>query len=255
MSISELKRKTEDYLMEFYPERYILGLFVSTRDIYEHRSLLKGIKFNDHVLGYLVDIILADIDQNRRFRKYDCLKVIRAIVRAKEPEQVIISQEVISRLFRIYKEYIFIENEKIQWCVSAILKNQILNDEDIQWLTFHYQESDHLVNRLLRYPDRNPRITVWAEQVYKSNALPDRLSEVIGLLIDEDIPSYVKERGSELIWAIYYSLIPDIVKQNLLRKYYSMETLETILTVSSRMNFPIVMEFILKELEKAVDIA
>lgn len=70
------------------------------------------------------------------------------------------------------------------------------------------------------------------------------------MLIDEDIPFYVKERGSELIWAIYYSLTPDSVKQNLLKKYYSKGNLEAVLTVSSRLNFPMVIEFILEDFDE-----
>lgn len=109
------------------------------------------------------------------------------------------------------------------------------------------------MNRLLRYPEKNRQVAAWAEQVYKNNKLQDRISEVIGLLIDEDIPTYVSERGNELIWAIYYSLCSDI-KQELLKKYYTQEVLETVLMVSSRLKFPEVMEFILESLNGVVDI-
>lgn len=61
MSISELKQLTEKYLTEFLPQRYIPGTIVTTRDIFDNRALLKGIKFDNYVLGYLTDIILEDI--------------------------------------------------------------------------------------------------------------------------------------------------------------------------------------------------
>lgn len=249
MSIEELKQKTETYLTEFYPERYVPKIIYSTQDIYKYKSLLKGINYNDFILGYLTDIILNDIAKKRRFRKYDCLKVIRAIVKSKGSNEII-SKEVIFKLFKIYKEFINSENEEIQWCVSAIVKNSILSNEDIKWLVSHYHDSFHIINRLLRYPEKNSEVTAWAKHVYLNNEVSERISEIIGLLIDEDVPSFVVNRGNEIIWAIYYSVSPDKVKKNLLCKYLTLDTIEAALEVSSRLNYPSVVKYIYKELNK-----
>jgi len=250
MEKEELKELLEKRLMIFYPEKYIPQYIKTTQDIFENRSILKLIKYNNDALNFLLKIILNDINEKRRFRKIDCLKTVKAIVKNRDENEAI-DQKVISNLFKLYKEFILRGTEEIRWCVSAYLKDQLLEEDEIKWLMDNYRKSDHIVNRLLRYPQENPLVTDWAKGVYLNKELKNRGSEVIAILIDEDIPDYVdKTKPKKLIWAIYYSKKPDGLKQKLIEKYYRTECLDDALEVSLRLGYPSVIEFILRKLNQ-----
>jgi hypothetical protein len=62
-------------LPEEFPPIFVKG----TKDIYEHRSLLKQLLLADYALNYLLDIIVKAVEDGTRFRTLDCLRVIKAI--------------------------------------------------------------------------------------------------------------------------------------------------------------------------------
>ncbi len=147
------KSEIEKHLMMFYPREYVPKFVKSTTDIYDNRSILREIIYDEKVLVYLTNIILKTLQKNRRFRKLDCLNVVRDI--AKTNKKLKLSKVLIANLFKLFQKLIFNENQDIQWRVSVLLKNRILLDEQIEWLINNYKESIHILNRLLKYPVRN----------------------------------------------------------------------------------------------------
>lgn len=223
-------------LVLFEPEKRLPAITRNVKDIYTQRFLLRDIPSSEFAVDYLASIVIEAIESNQRFRTYDCLKVIRSVVRNKK--QARLSTRTTHKLFKIYKKFVFSEREEIQWCVSAFLKDQLLISEDIEWLIGNYTRSNHIVNRLLRYPQPTDAIHKWAEEIHKSSLLLDRRSEVIGLLIPERFQELLATESSKsLAWAVYYSRANDLEKDKMLLQMASIETLEPVRDIALRLNY------------------
>jgi len=240
----------EKHLMLFAPETYLPRYIRTARDIYQNRTLLRQLPSNQHTLNYLLDIIIKTVQEGIRFRTLDCLKVVKELVKGRPPELVLPS-DTVDKLFSLYQEFVFHRNEEVQWCVSWFIKSVVLSDDSVEWLISNYRRSEHLVNRLLDYPTRHPRIVEWAEDIWRSGELRNRKSQVIGLLISDEIPAYVNERdNTSLIWAIYYARVPAETKQKLLTEHYSPESIDAFLEVCRRLEYPSVIKSALDRLKQ-----
>jgi len=91
----------------------------------------------------------------------------------------------VAMLFRIYQQFIFQNNENVQWCVSVIVKGKLLSDAAINRLVKNSNRSEHIINRLLLYPEPHPKIRKWAKRVYGEDSLRRRGSEVMALLMTQ----------------------------------------------------------------------
>ena len=80
-------------------------------------------------------------------------------------------------LFSIYQSLILSAREEVQRCLSRLLKDRTLSREAAAWLLGHWSESEHIVNRLLLYPQPTPPIVAWAAERYERGDLPDRRTE------------------------------------------------------------------------------
>jgi hypothetical protein len=175
----------------------------------------------------LLDILIDVVKNRARFRTLDSLRVIRAILK-NNPFELKLGEKAINKLFYLHKAYIFHKNQQVSACANMLVKSQNLDDESINWIISNWENSEHLLNRLLRYPVKHPLVTQWATEMYQQHKLRDRKAELIALLIDEIIPSFIKENNNTIIWAIYYSRVPDEVKQRLLMERFSVENLESL---------------------------
>lgn len=227
----------ENYLVLFEPEEHLPKIVKDVRDIYAQRALLRDISGSAFAVDFLAAIILGALESKARFRKYYCLKVLRSVVRNSRPEKL--NTNITHKLFKIYQAFIFTENEEIQWCVSALVKDQLLSSEDIGWLVENYKRSNHIVNRLLRYPKPTASIQIWADIIRRSNELADRRSEVIGLLLPERFEELQSsEDENTLVWAVYYSRVSDPEKENMLTQLAGIAVLDSLLDVSLRLRYP-----------------
>lgn len=226
----------EYYLVLFEPEEYLPTIVKDVKDIYIHRTLLRDISESPFAGDYLASIILGALESKARFRKYYCLKVLRSVVRNVKASDL--STNITHKLFRIYQFLILTENDEIQWCMSALLKDQSLSEEDIDWLLKNYKQSNHIVNRLLRYPQPTSLIRTWASAVRHSNELSERRSEVLGLLLPEAFQELRStEDADTLAWAIYYSHASDSERENMLTQIATVATLDSVLKVALRLRY------------------
>jgi hypothetical protein len=231
------KEEFECYLMVFEPEEYLPRFVKSTHNICKYKSVLKRLPCTDFVMGYLAKIVLDDIRTGKRFKRADCLKVLRAIIKNNKTTPRL-ARKTIRMLFQIYQALIFKVSEDAQWAASFLIKGQILEESEIQWLIENYQKSVHILNRLLLYPEPHPRIEAWAERVYKANEFPDREAEVVALLIHNDIPAYVSCRDEVKLEAIARARIPDSVKDVLIRKFACPNNCDKVLNLALRLRMP-----------------
>lgn len=233
MDSNEIKNNIvylEHIRMHYVPFKYVKKYVRTTRDIYTERRLLKSIAFDLDSIEYIVNIIVKDLKASKRFRRTECLKVLKRIIKNRSSSETF-SKELLSDLFFLYQTFILNSSEEIQWAVSTFIKDQPLEEECINWLIANYEESDHIVNRLLRYPIRNHLLTDWARQIYEEGKLQNRASEVIGILIEEDIPENLRVNNRTLMWAIYYSKVSENKKRKLILKYLDYQDYSTALDI------------------------
>ncbi|MGG6312404.1 hypothetical protein [Paenibacillus macerans] len=165
----------------------------------------------------------------------ECLKILKKMNKSRRPDEPY-NKELLRNLFFLYQQFIFLGNEEVQWAVSTYIKDHLLDEEHINWLIDNYLESEHIVNRLLRYPVKNGQVTDWAHDVLMSGKLRSRISEIVGFLIDEKVPDFVKEDNTTIMWAIYYSKCSKAKKRKLLLKHLDYENYLMALEVANRLD-------------------
>lgn len=221
-------------LLQLEPLPDVIELVQTPQDMYYLRSVLKQVPYSEEVVRHFAKIMVDAVSSGRRFRQFECLKVLRAI--AKDQTKPQLSCEAISLLFQLYQHYIFHHRNEVQWCVSALLRGRPLIEEELDWLLARWEDSEHFINRILRYPVYHPKLAAWAAQVYRHHLLEDRLSELIALAIVESIPDFAQnEPSDDLIWAIYYSKASQQVKELLLLERFDSDALDSYVEVSLRL--------------------
>lgn len=232
------------------PEEYVLKNICSVGDIYRQRAMLKQQLGTDTIISHVARVIINGIDNGHRMRTLDCLKVLRSLTRSAGSASL--SHDTIEKLFRIYQKFVFSQNDDVKWCVSAIVKGRPLADSAIEWLIQNCTYSDHILNRLLLYPTTHPRITQWAEKAYHDNSVPERLSELIALLLNaRNAYKFARDNGANIIiWAIFKARISDEEKVGLLKKYCNVEAFASIVAVADRLRSPEILSHFLDKLEE-----
>jgi hypothetical protein len=194
----------EEALTLFEPPERLPNLVADVREIYSRRHFLKQLPFDEGAIAYLAGVVRRALHSSQRFRVFDCLKVLRAIVVKGNGQRL--SPTTVRDLFAIYRRLILSAREEMQWCLSRLVKDQELDDADVSWLLSHWEESEHLVNRLLLYPGRHPAIEAWARERYARAELDDRKSELIARLLEaDDLAAFRNEDPETLGWAVFRS--------------------------------------------------
>ncbi len=240
----------KEHLLKYEPENLIKNI-KTIKDIYQYRYTLKQIDSSSAVILLVTDLVLRAIQNKTRFRTLDCLKVLRSLIK-QLPKNDDLSEDTLIKLFEIYKHFVFSEREDVQWCVSSIIKDKVLGDEAVDWLVRNHMHSKHIINRLLLYPYPHPKIKSWAEQILSVDGLPDRRSDLLALLIDQEMPKALSsENYSTIQWAIFKSRIPRENKINLLKQYSDFNSIQSIIEITDRLEAPEILHNLVEKLEGA----
>jgi hypothetical protein len=228
-----------------WPEDFLPKYIFSTSDIYVARNLLKQIPSSDYCTSYLLDLILGDVRSGRRFKTLDCLRVVRAHLR-NNPFDVALSSPARQSLFELFQHFVFHRNEDVREIANGLLIGKVLDDTSIDWLIENYLRSQHILNRLLRYPIANTAIATWARGVLERGELDLRLSEVIARTISSNtsLALDVTSDSNALVWAVYYAPVSATIKQQLLVQLYSPECVGSLWEVTKRLKLESVFTYI-----------
>ena len=218
------------------PER-LPALVPSVRELYLRRRFLKQLPFNEGSIAYFANLVRAALDRSQRFRVFDCLKVLRGIIIKGEGQRL--SATTVRDLFAIYRRLILGAREEMQWCLSRLIKSQELDDADLSWLLSHWDESEHIVNRLLLYPTRHPEIEAWARERYARREFPDRQSDLLARLLDVDeLDAFPDADPETLAWAVLRSRRTMKSKVSLLAALVPRLECEVIVDFATRLDAP-----------------
>lgn len=237
-------------LLTYEPEEYVLQEIKTIRDLYEHRMPLKTFIGTDPIVSHIAGIIVTAIDNRIRMRTLDCLRVLRAVVKSGPPTAL--KPSTVAMLFRIYQQFIFQNNENVQWCVSVILKGKILSDAAINWLVQNSNRSEHIINRLLLYPEPHPKIKEWAKRVYGEDSLRPRRSEVMALLMTRNRADHFARTNdlNTFAWAVFKSHLESPQKIAILGKYSTFETFASVIEIAYRLKSRELLQQLLANLNK-----
>jgi hypothetical protein len=227
----------EDALALFEPSNRLPSIVHNVRDIYLRRYFLKQLPFDESAIAYLASLIRSALESGQRFRVFDCIKVLKAIIKNGDVQHLSITTT--SDLFAIYRQLVLSSGDEMQWSLSRLIKDQNLDDSDISWLLSNWEQSDHIVNRLLLYPAPHPAIEAWAGERYDRKELSNRQSELIARLICVDgVEAFLDVDAVTLGWAVLRSQKTIDDKINLLCSLVSRLHHESIVNFATRINSP-----------------
>lgn len=72
--------KLKEHLLKYETEN-LFNTIRSVKDIYQYRHIIKQIEGSNKTVAAIADLILEAIQKKQRFRKLDCLKVLKTLVK------------------------------------------------------------------------------------------------------------------------------------------------------------------------------
>lgn len=217
--------------IQFFPDNIPESFLISYEEILKLENFIKFSSPNKKILHRLLDIVLDLLENNRRFQKFRLVKLIQV-----HSKFIVVNKTLLEKFFKVYQNLIFNSNAETCWKLSVILKEVILNNQQINWLIENAKENEFIQNRLLRYPQKNKLISNWAKEMMSKNLLESRKSELIGLILNFD-QRFLTDNNNNMMWAIHYSKLSPKDKQSLLKKYLTDESLSEFIEVCSRNQF------------------
>jgi len=230
-----------------FPQEFPLELLMDYRSILVFRNYLKTAKPDQQLLTILLDITLQKINSKKRFQKILLLKLILHHSRCENLDS---SSHV--KIFEIYQRMICSEPDEVCWKLSNMIRDRELSREQLNWLLENYEQSKHILNRILRYPVKNKKVSEWAETAINNEELISRRAEIIGCILNYR-SGYRHKDHDALVWGIYYSKLDDEHKKILLDKHLYPDNLVEVLKICERAGYTDLIEKWYNEITELMD--
>jgi hypothetical protein len=239
--MSTVSQRLELALIVFEPDTFFPKYLRSLEDVAEHRARLRMCCYSDFAVEHLITLLWNTIQRKRRKNLIYGLRALKWMLKNRR-EAAPIKSTTVDRLFELYQHFVFDRLDDIRWCVSAILKDTLLRPSQVRWLIEHQAESEHIVNRLLRYPRFDAAIADWARRMLRTRRLQERRSELLGRLIVDSLPRESHALpAATVLWAVYYSCAPLDVKCKLLEESAADSAADAVIEICLRLNLPMVL--------------
>lgn len=229
--------KLERARMVFVPNKFIRKFITNTRDLVKEKLLLQSMAFDPESVHYLTRLIIDDLESNMKFQRIQCIQIFLRILKKRISSEPF-SKIQMTSLFSLYKHVNGFGNDELKHAFTEAISGQELQTDDIEWLVEQSEHDKILVDLLLSYPVKNNLITSWALNMFAENKLQNRMAEVIGLLIEDDLPELIDPISTEneiIMWAIYHSHCSRNKKRKLILKYMNYENYLPALEVASKL--------------------
>lgn len=237
----------ENAYLRHFPTHIPDKLLQDYKSILEYKDLIRYSKPDKRILNQLLDIAIDKINIKQRFQKITFIKLIRC-----HCDNTFIDMKTSDKLFFVFKSLIYEVNETIAWSLSVIIKDIEISQENIEWLIENFESSEHIKNRLLRYPKPNKSIFDWSGIRLKDKDLENRKSELIGLKLNFDQAFNIKDKNN-LLWGIHYSKLPDSKKKELLLIHLTMNNFEELIKICEKNNYSDIISQLYNEIENKMD--
>jgi hypothetical protein len=234
------------YLSHFpikIPKKY----FQDYESVIKYKELIKYAEPNKNILNQLLDITIEKIRNKSRYKKTILIILIRS-----QLKPIYIDKNTSKKLFFIFQSLILKLRSNITWSISILIRDIVLSKDNIKWLINNHEKSEHIHNRLLRYPKPNKDITKWGKCCLKERILNNRISELIGLQLNFN-RNYTYKNKTVLIWGIHYSKLKNSVKKQLLLKHLTQNNFEEMIKICERNKYYDIIAFLYNNLSKIVN--
>jgi len=180
-------------------------LIVTYQDFLKIRDCLQYYRFNPKVLESLVRLTVGLWRTDKRINRLSLLTKIKQYgfkhEQYKQPIENHHSTELSHQVFQLLRNT-FEASEYISSAQVAdarktcnyILVAAKLPDEDVQWLIDNLHLEAQILNRILRYPEKNAIITSWIRDNYESDIFCSRRAEATSWLLDEN-PEFLIDKN------------------------------------------------------------
>ncbi len=246
--MTKLNAEQYSFLEEIYLRHFPIDLPEGALEKYDQiilfKDVLKNVLPNKEILDKLLNIIIYRIENKKRFQKLTLIKLIRH-----HSNIEILDDATKNKLFKIFKHLVFTASEEVEWKLTSLIKDKELTDDNIKWLVDNYENSKHIVNRLLRYPVSHRLIYNWADFCLKNEKLNDRLSELIGVKLNFDKKFKHKDKVA-FVWGIHYSKLDVDTKKDLLLRNTTKDNFIEVVKISERNSFFDIIAFFYQEFNK-----
>ena len=169
------------------------NLIVTYKDFLKHRDFLCYYQYNSEVFYSLVDLTFKLWNTEKRISRQSLVHQTRRYF-SKSENRSNIPKEIRFKLFELFKQIIVFENLKLNNKSLEYLKNSInnllieikLSNDQIRFLCDNVNKSNHVLNRILRYPEKSKIISSWARENFENDLFRHRRAEMAGWIIDEN---------------------------------------------------------------------
>lgn len=178
------------------------SLIDNYRDFIGVRDRLHHFQFNQFVFEAIINLAIETWCSEKRINRLSLLTTIKryGFRRSGGPATNSYSKEVNHKLFKLYRNCIesahYIPknqlSEAIRLC-NYMLINAVLPDTDVKWMLNNYHLDSRMLNRILRYPEKNELISQWIEEHFKEDELCIRRAEATSWLLDYD-PEFIFDK-------------------------------------------------------------
>ena len=181
------------YLVLAYPDEYLPKVISTFKDISDNYHILYDLKQTDFTVAYLINIIFDYFFSGKRKSKIKTTKYLYKILKNYDGN---FTEDIKDKLFELFKtlsQEQFAEN----WKVWIFLKDLVLSENQVAWL-LNNSQNQLVLNRILRYPVHNKKISEWCkEQLKTDNVLSDRYPEYISQTIKDlsDFYNYCEKKS------------------------------------------------------------
>ena len=178
-------------ILKINPEFPADDIICNYQDFLKYRSILPYYQFNMKVFDSLVDLACKLWNEEKKINKPFLLGLI-ASYSTKNKDRLPISNTTSRRVFWLFNEMVVLNNgnysettkNRMKSFANKALKNVILTDEEVTVLINNVNRSEHILNRILRHPESNQKISSWVEIIFSSDIYRNRRAELIGWLLD-----------------------------------------------------------------------
>jgi len=180
-------------------------LIKSYKDFLQVRDFLPFYQFNIKVLQSLTDLACTSWQLEERISRTSLLTTIKRYLKNANGETgsnsnrnkpISITIEVRLKLFKLFKlcfetpgRFSKKQSTEAKGIANNLLMNHSLDTDAEKWLCENIDQSEFILNRVLRYPTKSKVISKWALQAATSNNYRSRRAELTGWIIDEK-PDY-----------------------------------------------------------------
>lgn len=178
-------------ILKINPEFPDDDIICNYQDFLKYRAILAYYQFNMKVFDSLVDLACKLWNEEKKINKPSLLGLIAAYS-TKNEDRLPISETTSRQVFWLFHETVVLNNssysettkDRMKSFANKALKNVILTDEEVIVLINNVNRSEHILNRILRHPASNQKISSWVEIIYSSDIYRNRRAELIGWLLD-----------------------------------------------------------------------